>query len=72
MCNGPVVKGIMASWKECFVFITITNMEKKLAARYSGPNMTALLITNFEAHLFLTILYVISNFLAYKIVLPRN
>ena len=38
----------------------------------SGPNMTALLITNFEAYLFLTILYVISNFLAYKIVLPRN
>ena len=35
MCNGPVVKGIMASWKECFVFITITNMEKKLAARWS-------------------------------------
>lgn len=23
-------KGIMASWKECFVFITITNMEKNL------------------------------------------
>ena len=38
----------------------------------SGPNMTALLITNFEAYLFLIILYVISNFLAYQMVLQRN